>query len=541
MCSDLYESVLKLHFALIEAANAELGLGIYDGVSASNDSKALALFDNLNKERIPADQISKVLNQCLNLNPYRFAFYQYILTKYADPDLSVENTASHFGIDISESKKEMILTEFEKIAENNDLTFDEKINTLQKISTQYGYSDIHPWWIDIAAKLRKQDEESRVNFVDSELAKVSSNTDRSLKSKLTLAESLCSRSGIPLDGQAYVQITSKLKDADNEARLSKANTVIDRIFSEDGNLESQQKIEKVKSELDKLGISTEHEEYENILSYSEQKDRAIRTVDNKVFETKKKADAHVRFKNGKEVLLVGAIFGSAILFGNYVESNKATQPEIDQVATLANTTTEQNNQQQDLIEPDQLSLEDNANTDFQLLKSESATSIESESPNKASDINTASNAQSPVEPAISPDGTEVYDPKTNLTWRRCVEGLVLGGNNTCQSKNDFSNYQRFSHAEALQHAEAESNRTGELWRLPSASELSGLLQGGATEASTYEKYYPNTPQDDWLWSSTQESKYCQVKCFWKVHFGTSQTDWEGEIAPHPIRLVRVGK
>jgi hypothetical protein len=70
---------------------------------------------------------------------------------------------------------------------------------------------------------------------------------------------------------------------------------------------------------------------------------------------------------------------------------------------------------------------------------------------------------------ISPDGQEVSDRLTGLTWRRCLEGSSFDGTK-CAGKPLVLGW-----TGTLAHALQQAHDTGVAWRLPNVKELASLL------------------------------------------------------------------
>lgn len=94
------------------------------------------------------------------------------------------------------------------------------------------------------------------------------------------------------------------------------------------------------------------------------------------------------------------------------------------------------------------------------------------------------------------DGGEVSDPLTGLVWRRCSEGQSWTAGTSCSGA-----VTRLDWKAALAHAQAETARTGVLWRLPNAKELSSLVDRTRKRPSIDSTLFPNTPSSRY-WSST---------------------------------------
>lgn len=70
---------------------------------------------------------------------------------------------------------------------------------------------------------------------------------------------------------------------------------------------------------------------------------------------------------------------------------------------------------------------------------------------------------------VSPDGQEVIDRLTRLTWRRCVEGASFNGAQCAGTPLTLS------WLDTLEHALQQAHDNGVAWRLPNVKELASLL------------------------------------------------------------------
>lgn len=101
---------------------------------------------------------------------------------------------------------------------------------------------------------------------------------------------------------------------------------------------------------------------------------------------------------------------------------------------------------------------------------------------------------------ISADGSEVTDPRTGLTWRRCVEGMNWNGT-TC-----IGMPLEINHEAALRRATEQAKSSGIAWRLPNIKELSSLMQNGRRNPTIDVVSFPATPFYTQTWSSTPDVK-----------------------------------
>ncbi len=123
---------------------------------------------------------------------------------------------------------------------------------------------------------------------------------------------------------------------------------------------------------------------------------------------------------------------------------------------------------------------------------------------------------------ISPNGSEVTDSRTGLTWRRCSEGQSWTGSACAGSAS------RFSHEQALARAKSQSG-----WRLPNVKELTSIVDRTRTSQSIDLMVFPATP-NSWFWTATPvDGEFASHVNF---NGGYSQTNPRREL--YYMRLVR---
>jgi Protein of unknown function (DUF1566) len=108
-----------------------------------------------------------------------------------------------------------------------------------------------------------------------------------------------------------------------------------------------------------------------------------------------------------------------------------------------------------------------------------------------------------TQPNLQPsaDGQTVFDPKTGLEWRRCVEGMtatVIPGSNlfTCTGAPVA-----LTHEAAL----AQATKIGNGWRVPNTKELFSIIDRSSDNSVTDPVAFPATPLNgvpSIQWSST---------------------------------------
>ncbi len=98
-------------------------------------------------------------------------------------------------------------------------------------------------------------------------------------------------------------------------------------------------------------------------------------------------------------------------------------------------------------------------------------------------------------PSISADGTQVHDPRSQLVWARCVEGMQWNGR-TCAGQPEL-----LTHGEALARAAERARAEGLPWRLPRVAELRRWAARNGRYPPETAALFPAAPLD-WYWTLT---------------------------------------
>jgi len=123
------------------------------------------------------------------------------------------------------------------------------------------------------------------------------------------------------------------------------------------------------------------------------------------------------------------------------------------------------------------------------------------------------------------NGIEVFDSTTQLTWKRCPEGLSGA---SCESGT--ANTYTWSDALALEVG---------TWRLPNIKELASLVETACYGPAINLSLFPNTP-NKFFWSSSPDAS--GVGDAWLVNFiygHISRSHYPKASYPY-VRLVRGG-
>ena len=94
---------------------------------------------------------------------------------------------------------------------------------------------------------------------------------------------------------------------------------------------------------------------------------------------------------------------------------------------------------------------------------------------------------------FSADGQEVMDSKSNLIWRRCVEGMEWDGTTCAGSAITLTQ------EEALLRSTLLTINAGIAWRLPKEKELFSIANKTGISPEVSSSSFPETPPS-WFWT-----------------------------------------
>jgi hypothetical protein len=98
-------------------------------------------------------------------------------------------------------------------------------------------------------------------------------------------------------------------------------------------------------------------------------------------------------------------------------------------------------------------------------------------------------------PYASADGAHVIDPRSQLVWARCVEGMQWNGR-SCIGQPALMTY-----GEANARAAARAQKEGLPWRLPRVTELRRWAARNGQYSAEVAALFPAAPAD-WYWTLT---------------------------------------
>jgi len=141
----------------------------------------------------------------------------------------------------------------------------------------------------------------------------------------------------------------------------------------------------------------------------------------------------------------------------------------------------------------------------------------------------ASQTQAQNRFTVSADGQEVLDSTTNLSWRRCAEGMQWDGK-ACGGKPT-----NFKLAGAREDAAAAGKAGSKAWRLPTKDELRGIVVKSKKKPMTDTAAFPNTPSA-MFWAT--RPGFTDNLNAWLVHFGNGRVYGNTNAGKFYLRLVR---
>jgi hypothetical protein len=135
--------------------------------------------------------------------------------------------------------------------------------------------------------------------------------------------------------------------------------------------------------------------------------------------------------------------------------------------------------------------------------------------------------------AVSVDGQEVADKQTNLTWRRCAEGMFWDGT-TCTGTALQLTYDA-----ALQRAKDVTSLTATAWRLPNIKELASIADKSLLHYPMDATAFPASPSGLFFSASPYVGNSAYA---WYVRFydGAVGSGGDRTLSLY-VRLVRAGQ
>lgn len=154
---------------------------------------------------------------------------------------------------------------------------------------------------------------------------------------------------------------------------------------------------------------------------------------------------------------------------------------------------------------------------------------------------------------ISLSNQEVYDTKTDITWQRCPYGWFAtpdgktclklpGAQDTWSQRTDLTHTPRRPGGPNSIHNDGPPDWVERGWRIPSLTQLAGLLDRVCTSPAINQEVFPDTPAGYFQSSDYYPDVRGQFYVIRLVNFDNGDTGGRApDFTPNPIRLMYPGK
>ena len=133
----------------------------------------------------------------------------------------------------------------------------------------------------------------------------------------------------------------------------------------------------------------------------------------------------------------------------------------------------------------------------------------------------------------------VLDTKTELMWKRCLEGSQSGAD--CGHVSNPLNLplprQKVVWKRANEFALSSRHAGYDDWRLPTANELEDIVERTCSDPAINLMVFPGTPRAD-VWTSSLSASKSFLVTYWYVGFKTGTMNVESRDVRNTVRLVR---
>ena len=143
MSLTIFEYVYRMQFYLIEIIHNRLNKCVFDVPNFESTKRASGIFNNLELGDFDYNTNVNLLGEIINLNPYKSTYYEYIIYKYGDEKLEIENIADYFDINLEKYKVSYIYEIYHDIDIENE---EEAIVALKQIKDKMDFIGLkeHP-------------------------------------------------------------------------------------------------------------------------------------------------------------------------------------------------------------------------------------------------------------------------------------------------------------------------------------------------------------------------------------------------------------
>ncbi|MCI5149984.1 MAG: DUF1566 domain-containing protein [Candidatus Electrothrix sp. MAN1_4] len=144
-------------------------------------------------------------------------------------------------------------------------------------------------------------------------------------------------------------------------------------------------------------------------------------------------------------------------------------------------------------------------------------------------------ASTPNSQLIDNGNGTVTDLKTDLMWKKCLEG-VSGTSCTIGSPDSFTWQQALEQPGVVNNGAGFAGYTD--WRLPNIKELISIVEEQCSEPAMNLDRFPNALTSE-IWSGSPHAFYAGYA--WFVNFSNGTSDPRSRSTSVAVRLVRSGK
>lgn len=157
----LYNSILNLHYLIIEIANQHDIDSIKICISDEDENNSDSIMENLKRYDVDEDKRISLLRQAIYSNPYNEEAYVYALDVLGDANGEIEKIANYFGRDLAGYKLKIIGEKLKRL----DLSTEQKALEARKyvlrVAEEYGLEDAGEYLSPVDTAIEKFDIQAR--------------------------------------------------------------------------------------------------------------------------------------------------------------------------------------------------------------------------------------------------------------------------------------------------------------------------------------------------------------------------------------------
>ncbi len=157
----VYDSVIDCHCALISCLNHKAGTKFIPSIRSEQAEQSASIINNLKIGLIPEEGRWEAILTAFSCFPYNYKWYNYMLSRFKDPDGELDNAADYFKVDIDGFKRRYIDAALGKVDLSTMKTAERELKRLKLIMRQYHYSGDIGAKTDIIKAIDKFDKEQR--------------------------------------------------------------------------------------------------------------------------------------------------------------------------------------------------------------------------------------------------------------------------------------------------------------------------------------------------------------------------------------------